>query len=82
MALMMQGVGESLVETGAPMVNGTSIVDDGSSATALELGGYSILQADSMAEARKLIEGHPHLSEGKGEYSIEVYELAPVPMDA
>jgi hypothetical protein len=42
--------------------------------------GYSILEADSLDDARALVDGHPFLSEGKGRFSIEIFQLAPMPM--
>ena len=43
---------------------------------------YSIVEADSLGHAKSLIEGHPYLSEGAGNYSIEVFELMPVPFES
>ncbi len=79
-ATWMEGVGSALTDIGAPMGPGTSVVDDGSSGTAVSLSGYSIVEAADMGAARKLTDGHPYLSEGKGNYSVEIYELLPVPM--
>lgn len=77
----MENVGGALVDVGAPMINGKAIVDDGSGGAASELSGYSIIQAESMDEALKLVENHPFLRESFGKYKVEVFELAPVPMD-
>lgn len=62
------------------MANGVSIADDGSEGSAVELNGYSIIEAESMEGARKIADGHPFLSEGKGNFAIDVYELMPLPM--
>jgi hypothetical protein len=78
----MGSVGSALVDVGLPFGPGTSVVDDGSSADAIELSGYSIVEAGSLDEARGLAESHPFLSEGKGNYAVEVYELQPVPFEA
>jgi len=78
----MGAVGPALVDLGTPFGQGTSVVDDGSSADAIELSGYSIVEASSLAEARGLAESHPFLSEGKGNYAVEVYEMLPVPFEA
>jgi len=77
----IENVGKALKEIGAPMVKGVSIVDDGSSGTVSDLTGYSIISAENIEEAKKLVKSHPHLSDGKGKYSIEVFELTPTPMD-
>jgi hypothetical protein len=76
----MEKVGSSLVDIGQPMANGTSMVDDGSEGRALELNGYSIIEADSMEGAKLLTDGHPFLSEGKGNFAIDIFEIMPVPM--
>jgi len=76
----MESVGGALVEVGQPMANSLSLVDDGSEGTAAELNGYSILEAETLAGAKSLANGHPFLSEGKGNYSIDIFELMPVPM--
>ena len=41
------------------------------------IGGYSILQADSLEAVRKVLDGHPHLSMPGA--SIEVLEFLPMP---
>ncbi len=78
----MGAVGPALVDVGTPFGHGTSIVDDGSSADAIELSGYSVVEAGSLTEARTLAQSHPFLSEGKGNYAVEVYEMLPVPFEA
>jgi YCII-related domain len=78
----MGTVGSALVDVGTPFGQGTSVVDDGSRADAIELSGYSIVEADSLGEARTLAASHPFLSEGKGKYAVEVYEMLPVPFEA
>jgi hypothetical protein len=36
--------------------------------------------ADGPMVTTKLANGHPYLSEGKGDFAIDLYELLPVPM--
>jgi hypothetical protein len=78
----MQRVGPALVDMGSPFGPGESVVDDGSGGTAVSLTGYSIVEADDMAAARALTDDHPYLSDGTGEFAIDLYELLPVPMDS
>ena len=78
----MGSVGPALVDVGTPFGQGTSVVDDGSPADAIDLSGYSIVEAGSLADARALAESHPFLTEGKGNYAVEVYEMLPVPFQA
>ena len=42
---------------------------------------YSIVEADDLAGAQALTGGHPYLSEGKGDYAIDLFELMPVPFE-
>lgn len=77
----MQRVGDALVDVGSPFGPGRSVVDDGTEGTPESLTGYSIVAADDLAAAVSLTDGHPYLSEGKGDYSIEVFELMPVPFE-
>lgn len=75
----MGKIGDAMLDMGQPMANGEAVVDDGSNGTALQLNGYSIIQADDMAAAKKIVEGHPFLSDKTGKFSVEVFELLPVP---
>jgi hypothetical protein len=76
----IQKLGSALVDVGQPMGNGISLVDDGSEGTPALLNGYSIVEADDIEDAKKFADGHPFLSEGKGNFAIDIYELLPVPM--
>ena len=59
----MEKLGPAMVDLGQPMANGKSVVDDGSEGQPLLLTGYSIIEASSIDEAVKLVDGHPFLSE-------------------
>ena len=76
----MENVGPALIDVGTPFGPGVSVVDDGSTGTAESLTGYSIVEADDIAGAQALADDHPFLSEGKGNFAVDVYELMPVPM--
>jgi len=79
-ATWMEGVGSALAEVGTPFGPSSTMVDDGSAGTAVSLSGYSVLEADDMAGARSLAEDHPFLSEGRGNFAIDIYEMMPVPV--
>ena len=79
-AAWMENIGPALSDVGTPFGPGSSVVDDGSDGTAVSLTGYSIVEAADMDAARGLADGHPYLSEGQGDYAIDIYELLPVPM--
>lgn len=76
----MEKVGSGLVDIGSPFGPATCVVDDGSTSVPASATGYSIVEAADMAGAQGMTSGHPYLSEGKGDYAIDIFELMPVPM--
>ena len=76
----MEKTGDGLVDVGLPMGDGHAIVDDGSEGDATPISGYTIIQAEDMDGAVALVDGHPFLSDKTGAFSVEVYELLPLPM--
>jgi hypothetical protein len=78
----IERVGPALSDIGTPFGPGTSLVDDGTTGTAISLTGYSIVEADDVDGALQLADGHPYLSEGKGDYAIDLFELMPVPVES
>ena len=77
----MEKVGPALTDIGTPFGAATSIVDDGTSGSALSLTGYSIVEAADLDAAQALADGHPYLSEGKCDYAVDLFELMPVPFE-
>jgi len=75
----MERIGPALVDVGSPFGPGTCVVDDGSIDVPAASTGFSIVEADDMAAAQGMTTGHPYLSEGKGNYAIDVFEMMPVP---
>ncbi len=65
--------GSALADLGSPLGQAAHI--SGTAGPGL-IGGYSILQADSLDAARKLLDGHPHLS--MPSFSIDVLEFLPM----
>ena len=80
-ASWMAKVGPALVDVGTPFGPGASVVDDGSTGDPISLTGFSIVEAGTLSDAMALADGHPYLSEGKGNFSIEVFEMMPVPFE-
>jgi hypothetical protein len=76
----MGRVGAALVDGGAPFGARAAVADDGTSPAPGDLNGYTIVEADSLDAARALLERHPFLSEGKGRFAVEVFELVPMQM--
>jgi len=75
-----QKVGSALVDMGAPMADGHAVAGDGSTASASDLNGYSVVQAEDMDAALALLDGHPFLSDKTATFSVEVFELVPIEM--
>ena len=71
-------LGPSLSDVGAPFGARTALADDGSSPAPSDLNGYSIVEADGVDAAKALANKHPFLAEGKGRFSVEVFELVPM----
>ena len=71
--------GEGLVDMGAPLRGGQKLSPGGNSQdSSRQVVGYSILQAETMNEAKAMLKAHPHL-EWKEACEIEVHEAAPMP---
>jgi hypothetical protein len=80
-AAWLEKVGPALADIGTPFGPGASVVDDGRAGTATSLTGYSIVEAADRDTAVALADGHPYLSEGKGDYAVDIFELLPVPFE-
>ena len=71
-------IGTSLLDMGTPLGGGQKITTSGATSSNKNVLGYSILQAESMDEAKELLKGHPHLAWDAG-CEIEVHESLPTP---
>jgi hypothetical protein len=80
----MEKAGGAVKDMGQPMDprKAKAVMDDGSTGTPLQLSGYSIIEAEDLDAAAKLVEDHPFLSDKSGKFSVEVFELLPVPGDS
>ncbi len=67
----------SLIDMGAPLGKGLRVTPGGSSMVANDLGGYSIMQAESNEALAASLKGHPHFMTPDG--TIEVVEIMPMP---
>ena len=71
--------GDKLVDFGTPLAGGQKLSQDGNSQESKrQVCGYSILQANDIAEAKALLQGHPHLV-WDAACEIEVHESMPTP---
>ena len=68
----------SVVEMGGPLGKSTRVTKAGQATpTTNDLGGYSVLQAESKEALAKTLEGHPHFMMPEG--FIEIVEIMPIP---
>jgi hypothetical protein len=67
----------NIVDMGAPLGKSLKVTKGGSAPTTNDLGGYSVLQAESKEALAKQLEGHPHFLTPEG--TIEVIEIMPIP---
>jgi len=60
------GAGSALVDPGAPLADAKTVTSDGTKdgQSVAQVGGYSLLQADDLATAAKLVESHPFVARG------------------
>lgn len=74
----MKKTQSAIVDMGGPLGKSLRVTPKGASPVVNDLGGYSILQAESKEDVAKMLEGHPHFMMGDGS-TIEVVELMAVP---
>jgi hypothetical protein len=55
--------GKAIVDPGAPVMMVTQ-VSSGSPTGAVEIGGYSIIEAESPEAAKSVLESHPYVARG------------------
>ncbi len=68
----------SIVDMGAPLGKSMRVTKGGGASQATnDLGGYSILQAESKEALAETLKGHPHFMMPDG--SIEIVEVMPMP---
>jgi hypothetical protein len=73
-------VGDAIADLGSPLAGVATVTAAGSSSDASRppIGGFSVLEADSVGAAKKLLDDHPHFH-APGDPSIEVLEFLPIP---
>jgi hypothetical protein len=67
----------SIVDMGAPLGKSLRVTQGGASPSTNDLGGFSILQAESKEALAETLKGHPHFMMKDG--TIEVVEVMPMP---
>lgn len=67
----------SIVDMGGPLGKSVRVTKTGSAPATNDLGGYSVLQAESKEALAESLKGHPHFMMPEG--FIEIVELMPIP---
>jgi hypothetical protein len=67
----------TIVDMGAPLGKSLRVTPSGASPSANDLGGFSILQAETKEALAESLKGHPHFMTPEG--SIDIIELMPIP---
>jgi hypothetical protein len=68
----------SIVDMGSPLGKSMRVTKGGSTPSTNDLGGYSVLQAESKEALATQLKDHPHFMMPDG--SIEIIEIMPMPM--
>ena len=67
--------GPAIVDLGSPLADPQTI--GGASSATGHIGGFSVLQGESIDHIRKVLDGHPHFMMPGG--TIDVLEFLPIP---
>jgi hypothetical protein len=67
----------SIVDMGGPLGKSLRVTKGGSGPVANDLGGYSVLQAESKEALAESLKGHPHFLTPEG--TIEIVEVMAIP---
>jgi hypothetical protein len=74
----MDKLGPALLDVGSPFGSRASVRDDGIPASAGDLTGYSIVEANDLDAAKAFTDGLPFLSNRDGKCAVEIFELLPM----
>ena len=67
----------SIVDMGGPLGKSLRVTQGGAGPVANDLGGYSVLQAESKEALAESLKGHPHFMTPEG--TIEIVEVMAIP---
>jgi hypothetical protein len=67
----------SIVDMGGPLGKSMRVTNSGAAPSTNDLGGFSILQAESKEALAESMKGHPHFMTPEG--TIEIVEVTPIP---
>lgn len=67
----------SILDMGGPLGKSLLVTKQGAAPTKNDLGGFSVLQAESKEALAESLKGHPHFT--MPDSSIEIVEMMPIP---
>ena len=67
----------TIVDMGGPLGKSLRVTPSGASPSVNDLGGFSILRAETKEALAESLKGHPHFTMPEG--SIDIIELMPIP---
>lgn len=70
--------GSAIVEPGAPLGESEHVGETTHPKSPVHVSGYTVIQAEDMTSAKKVLDGHPHLTMPNS--CIEVLEMMPMGM--
>lgn len=70
----------ALADVGSPLGASRGIGGDGQEQKATSLGGYSIVEADTLDAAKGFADGHPFLDGAGADFVVDIYEMLPSPV--
>src|ERR1700755_2855372 len=70
----------ALADVGSPLGHSVGVGGDGTDQKATSLGGYSIVEADSLEAAKAFTDGHPFLVGAGADFAVDIYEMLPSPV--
>ena len=72
-----QKAASSIVDMGGPLGQSLRVTPTGSTSVRNDLGGFSVMQAESKEALGETMKGHPHFMTPEG--TIEIVELMSIP---
>jgi YCII-related domain len=72
--------GPRLADVGTPFGSRTAVGGDGAEQPAADLHGYTVVEADTLDEAKQFCDGHPFLHGVGADFAVDVFELTPMEM--
>ncbi|MDX6327124.1 MAG: hypothetical protein QOK15_3478 [Nocardioidaceae bacterium] len=69
-----------LADIGTPFGARAAVGGDGADQQPSDLHGYTVVEADSLDEAKGFCDGHPFLHGAGADFAVDVFELTPMEM--